>query len=492
MRGASKWSFLVGLVTFCYTGTGFWHPSFWTDEAATVSAVTRTLPELSAMLGTVDAVHGAYYYFMFFWTSIFGYTEIALRLPSLLAISASAVLLVEIGRKIGSVRFGLFAAAFFTLLPRTQYVATDGRSYALTVLGAVAATYLLISLREGGRIRHWIAYSVTGCLLVSLSFYCILLLAVHAIAAVTDLQLRRQLKFMAVASVAWLFPAVYIAAIASQQQFQIAWIREVGPSFPFELAFLQFFADGYFNAEGRTVPKPTPGEDASTFVLSAMLWVAAGAGAVLARGHFVTRVALLWLIFPAAAVIGGSLLTGGNYYLPRYLSFGLPALPLLVAAPLLVSLRSPARARAVYRSWSILVAVCVLVTLPSYVGQRTEFGRDPEDDFRAIAQHVEELGEPGDGLVMGLDTDLAHLSYPEEFAELEDATLIQPAASWNRIFNQRGDVGNSKDRILQHATIILVEKSNKTIVAKELEKLGYMPIETLQGPSTRVTKYAIN
>lgn len=490
VRGVSKWSWLVGLFTLCYSGLGVWRPSFWTDEAATVSAVSRDLPELGSLLGTVDAVHGAYYYIMFAWTGLFGHSEVALRLPSLLAIAASAVLMSELGRRAGSLRFGILAAAFLVLLPRTQYVATDARSYALTVLTAIAATYVLVMLRNGARARAWAAYAAIGAVMVSLSFYCILLLAVHAIAAVLDPSLRRQLKAMALAAIAWLVPAAYIAAVASGQQFQIAWIRDVGPAFPFELAFLQFFSDGYFTLEGRIIPDPTPGEDLSMVALGALLWLAAGAGAILTRCHFITKLALLWLVLPPAAVIAGSLVTGGDYYLPRYLSFCLPALALLAASPALLQPAPSIKAARARAALPAVAIVSLLVALPSYVGQRTEFGRDPEDDFRFIAASVEKLGEPGDGLVLGLERDLAYQAYPGRFAGLEDTLLVQPAAQWDRIHNNRGDIGFFRDRILAHESLILVEKSTTADMAQALQGLGYTAVESVQGPTTLVTRYS--
>ena len=45
-------------------------PSLWFDEAATISASTRTVPELWRMLGNIDTVHGLYYLVMHGWFAI--------------------------------------------------------------------------------------------------------------------------------------------------------------------------------------------------------------------------------------------------------------------------------------------------------------------------------------------------------------------------------------------------------------------------------------
>ena len=361
----------MGFIAFCYAGNGFWRPSFWTDEAATLSAVRRDFPDLQALLATVDAVHGAYYYLMFAWTRLFGFSELAVRLPSLIAISCAAVLLVELGRKLANTSFGILAAAFLILMPRTQYAGTDARSYALTLLGAVAATYLLVSLRENPRPAKWVGYALIGLLTVSLSFYCVFLFLAHAATVVLDSRLRVQWRSMFASSLAWVGPALYVGYVAGQQQFQIAWIRAVGPAFPFELAFLQFFGDGYFSQGGNVAPLPTPGESFSMFALAVLMWPAAAVGTVLCRRHLIVRLALPWLLVPAAAVIGGSLITGGNYYLPRYLTFELPALALLVAAPAaLLPAGTAASMRRFRQGLAALLAVALIAAVPSYLGQK--------------------------------------------------------------------------------------------------------------------------
>lgn len=485
----SRASILAGLLAFVYSGFGVWHPSFWTDEAATLSAVRRDFPDLMAMLGNIDAVHGAYYFLIFGWTRIFGFSELALRMPSLIALAVSALLMVELGRKISSVYMGFIAAALLVVMPRAQYAATDARSYALTVLGAVAATYLLVSIRENPRRAKWVLYAVAGLLTVSLSFYCIFLLIAHAVTVVLDPRLRKEWRGIAAASTAWLAPALYVGIIASGQQFQISWIRPVGPAFPLEFALLQFFGDGYFTIDGRVSPVPTPGEDLSTIALAILMWTAAAVGLVLYRRHFLVRLALPWLLLPAAAVIGASLVTGGNYYLPRYLTFALPALALLAAAPAAAGgYRSAGKVRG---GMAVVAAAALIASVPSYLGQRSQYGRDPQDDFRHIASSVERLSEPGDAFVMGPARDLAYQAYPDSYEGLADPTKGISATEWKRIFNQRFDVATSAPKILQHPVVILIETTGDTSLAEALQKIGYSAGQSEQGPGTTVTRYSL-
>ena len=80
-----------------------WQPSLWTDEAATIGAAARPLPELWRMLGTVDAVHGLYYLGMHVWLAVAGQVRPGpdLRLPSAVAVGLTAAALVVLVRRLG-------------------------------------------------------------------------------------------------------------------------------------------------------------------------------------------------------------------------------------------------------------------------------------------------------------------------------------------------------------------------------------------------------
>lgn len=442
------------------------------------------------MLSSVDAVHGAYYFIMFVWSRAFGFSEASLRFPSIMAVVATSFLIVELGKKIAGVHLGVLASVLLLLLPRTQYAATDGRSYALTILGAVAATYVLVSIRERSRSYKWVVYAVIGLVTVSLSFYTVFLLASHALTLIWDQRLRSQWLGMISAATAWLAPAVYIGVAASQQQFQISWIREVGPAFPYEIAFLQFFADGYFSVDGQVFPAPTPGEDFTMLALAFLCWPLAIACAVLFRRHFLVRLALPWLLVPTIAVVAASLILGGNYYLPRYLTFVLPAMAFLAALPLASALLSRSFGRAAKPALMMTAAAVLGLCLPSYLGQRTQYGRDIQDDFRFIATSVERLANRGDCFVMNSDVDLALQAYPQSFQYLVDPTIGLTAAQWRRIFNQRFDISSSAAKIALCPAVVLVEKADKSEMASALHGLGYSGGHSERGTSTRVTRFS--
>src|SRR5690242_10159314 len=52
---------LAAVLAVAVSAAGAARPSLWFDEAATISAATRSLPELWRLLHNIDAVHGLYY-----------------------------------------------------------------------------------------------------------------------------------------------------------------------------------------------------------------------------------------------------------------------------------------------------------------------------------------------------------------------------------------------------------------------------------------------
>jgi mannosyltransferase len=109
------------LLTLAVAVTGIQVPSYWRDEAATMSAVRRPLPALLRMLTSVDAVHGAYYLIMWPIARLAGTGELAMRLPSVLAMSVTALVIVAIGRRTVSGKAGLVAGLVWALLPATSW-----------------------------------------------------------------------------------------------------------------------------------------------------------------------------------------------------------------------------------------------------------------------------------------------------------------------------------------------------------------------------------
>ena len=167
-------------------GVALWRisaPSFSGDEAASLSAARRSLPGLWHMLGSTDAVHGAYYLLLWAVVRLAGTGEFAARLPSALAVGAAAAGITAIGRRLASRRTGLAAGVAFGVFPGTSRYAQEARSYAIVMALAVLASYLLIrAVRQGPARRPWLAaYCLALTALGWANLMALLIIPAHAV-----------------------------------------------------------------------------------------------------------------------------------------------------------------------------------------------------------------------------------------------------------------------------------------------------------------------
>ena len=115
--------------------------SLWLDEFVTFVFTQRSsLPNLFA--DNVQLQHAPLYpALMWFWTKFFGVSEFSLRLPSLLAIVASSVILYRLLIAVSNQEFAAVSILFFMALPQTRLLAMDARPYSLAVLFSVISLF---------------------------------------------------------------------------------------------------------------------------------------------------------------------------------------------------------------------------------------------------------------------------------------------------------------------------------------------------------------
>nr|WP_249924736.1 glycosyltransferase family 39 protein [Streptomyces californicus] len=114
---------------------GFWgirrQDSLWSDEAVTYEVAHRSTSDIARLLAEADVVHGLHYFLMHAVFALWEGGTVALRLPSVLAVAATAAGVGLLGRRLAGPRAGLFAGLVLALLPSLQRYAQEGRSYAL-------------------------------------------------------------------------------------------------------------------------------------------------------------------------------------------------------------------------------------------------------------------------------------------------------------------------------------------------------------------------
>ena len=103
-------------------------------------------------------------YFVLGWASLkLGPDPEWVRLPSLLAGTATIPLVYLLGARTVSRSTGVVAAAVIALSPFMIYYSVEARSYALMIALLTASTVALLAALDSGRGRWWFAYAACSC-----------------------------------------------------------------------------------------------------------------------------------------------------------------------------------------------------------------------------------------------------------------------------------------------------------------------------------------
>lgn len=155
-------AFLIRLVNL--------NQSLWLDEAI-VAKVIRTIPlfQIPIRFSTGDFHPPLYYLFMSIWSSIFGSSEIALRMPSVIASLIAGWYVYKIASVIRDKKTGIWAAAFFLFNPLIIYYSQEARMYmAATMFLSIALYhfYLLINKTQiqNSRFKNIVLFNIFSVL----------------------------------------------------------------------------------------------------------------------------------------------------------------------------------------------------------------------------------------------------------------------------------------------------------------------------------------
>ncbi|MFJ7266169.1 glycosyltransferase family 39 protein [Streptomyces sp. NPDC099050] len=360
-------------------------PVLWHDELATLTVVRRPVDALLAMLQNVDAVHGAYYLLLHYWIGLFGDSPAMLRLPTVLAMAASAACAALAGKRMFGARAGLTAGLLFALIPSVTRYAQEARSYAFVVLVAAAALLLLLrALERPGPVR-WLCYAVAVAAAGYFHLVSLVFLGAHAVGVVLHWRKERSqwripvgFALAAGLGVACTYPLIKLGE--GQAGRQIGWIAKP------QLSDLTGVWPQIFSSTPMA---------ALLFLAAALAWGSDRRRSVL----FATVAALL----PVVALWAISQWADVSYFMPKYLFFVLPAWAVLAGAGLaLVRVRGTLAA---------LLAVVVMV-VPDHAAVHGPLSHGaytyPEPvtwftplDYRAAADIVAAGYEPGDAAAYG-------------------------------------------------------------------------------------------
>ncbi len=380
-------------------GIGGWNlakPGLGEDELVTWGMVSVGWTSFTEVMAKVDATLAPYYLLMRGWTALVGSTDLLLRLPSVIFAAGAAGFIAAIGTKLGGRRVGLAAGLIFAVLPSVSRYAQEARPYALTMLAASMATYVLLHLVEGPRFRTYLAYVMAIVLLGLSHVVALLLLLAHALLVWQVRRSWRGFLGWSAAVLIGVLPVLPLLYVGQQQSSnQIGWI----PPLSWDRL------------------SETPAALFGTAIIAGAV-IALALAAMSLRGP--ARAVTLWAVVPAAGLAAAAQLT--PLWVARYLLFVLPAWALLAAMTL--------RGLTILRGLVAVLGVGALA-VPAHVAIRDVGGHELAS--RDIAAVIKANDLPGDTVLFGpfanadqrtsRDAVLRYLS-PDE--RPSDKLMVQP------------------------------------------------------------------
>lgn len=443
---------LVALFAVVVSAAGAARPSLWFDEAATISAGTRTIPQLWGLLGNIDAVHGAYYLLMHGWFAVFPATEFWTRFSSCLAVGIAAAGVVTLARLFVGRSAAVTAGVVFAILPRMTWAGIEARSYALTAAAAVWLTVLLVAAVRRQRVGLWVGYGAGLALATVLNVFLVLLVLVHA-AFVATAGSRRSVTGWAAATAATLLAVTPFLLFCRTQIAQVRWIAPLSPD-----TFAEILQEQYFD---HSLPFAV-----CAGVLLALPLVFRRLRPTEPGAHALVRLTLAWMVLPTAVLLLYSAVAEPIYY-PRYLSYTSPAMALLLGVCIVAVVRTRERATAA------IAVLAVAATGNFLFGQRGPYAKEGMD-FSQVADVVTAHAAPGDCLVMDNTTTWMPgpirpltAARPAAYAKLIDPGRGRRAAERNRLWDAHLGIQGVAEQVRACTVLWTVSERDRSVPERQ-------------------------
>lgn len=335
--------------------------------------------------------------FVLSWlTSHLGPADPWMRVPSLLAGTATVPLVALLARRCATPAAGLAAAAFAAVSPFLLFYGVEARAYALAACLACASTVLLLAAGDRGGRWRWAAWAVVSALAVLSHYTAVFVLVAGAAWALVAFPARRRSLLLAAAGGAVLV-AWWIPSLVTQWGHAGDEAGRIGALAPLSVSTLTNIVPraliGHPLWSGlQTVPtSEVPGTAGLALILAGLV-VAAVAGmampAVAPTGARRPRPETVLLLMLALATPVGvvllSLEPGRTLLLPRNLICSLPAAAGLVGL-LVTRPRRP-----------VAIACTLLVAAGLLLGSVRELRRDGRPAMAQAAAAVSARWQPGD------------------------------------------------------------------------------------------------
>ncbi len=372
--------------------------SLWLDEAIGALAVKNlSYYDLITSFLTVDNHPPLYYLLLKHWSGIFGYSEIALRAPSIIFGLGTIYFVYLIGRKIfDSEKAGLIAAALLSTSQLHVYYSQEARMYSMAAFLAVAAFYcFLFLLGDRQKFKHWFFFSLSTTALVFTDYMPVFLLPVFFVIPL----FKKKNKSWWI-SYAFLFLPLLVfeliwLPVFEKQSLGGKWLMDTLPGWK-ELAGGATFKQLVLLWMKFTLGRISLANKGVFYVISAL--VSIPFALLISRSFkFIKKFkeVFIWLLLPITVSYVASV------FFPAFIYFRL--LFILAAFYLVLTLGGMVNAS---RKWSALIALIILINIASCIFYYTDKFQKREMWKGAVA-YVENRVT---------DNEIVLFSYPEPFA----------------------------------------------------------------------------
>jgi mannosyltransferase len=139
----------------------------------------------------------------------------------------------------------------------------------------------------------------------------------------------------------------------------------------------------------------------------------------------------------------------------------------------------------------------VALAAPTFIDQRMPHARHGGTDWQALSAVVEEVAEPGDGILFDEDVRpsrrprLAKHTYPEGFQGLVDLTLVCPFHETDGLWDETAPLSTVAHRLDGIDRVIVVSRSRSGVDADVdvLRREGFDVVERVALAADEVTVY---
>lgn len=183
-----KWNALLGLLVGAIVVRLIaLNQSLWLDETTTANVVrTYSFWDIGSKFSPHDFHPPFYYLFMDCWTQLFGYSEVALRAPSVLAsvVTGYVVYLITVLKlrlqKNRSV--ALLSASLFLFNPLVIYYSQEARMYAMSTLWTTLHLFFILKMERssGPRLPNILRANLFGFLALTTFYGTIFFIVAHS------------------------------------------------------------------------------------------------------------------------------------------------------------------------------------------------------------------------------------------------------------------------------------------------------------------------